>query len=361
MNLGILGAGQLARMLALAAYPLNIKCQFLDPAADACAAALGKHIVAAYDDLEALQALSGACDYLTFEFENVPAVALNSLPETAKIRPSPQALLVTQDRLTEKHLFQTLGVKTAPFAAVSSLDELKQAVADVGLPGILKTRRLGYDGKGQAIIKNTASLADAWQAVGAVPATYEGFVPFNREVSLITVRSTYGETRFYPLVENQHHNGILYLSMVRENDPMQSQAEQIAQKLVEKLDYVGVLVIEFFEVGITLLANEFAPRVHNSGHWTIEGAVTSQFENHLRAVTDLPLGDTAAMTYSSMINIVGNLPDCKEILKVAGAHLHLYDKQPRPGRKIGHVTVTADSESQLQARTRQIVQLVAKP
>lgn len=358
MKLGILGGGQLARMIALAGYPLNVKCTFLDPAADACAGSLGTLVQAPYDDVNGLQQLAAHSDCVTFEFENVPAEALDSLASQVPAYPPAKALLTSQDRLTEKNLFAKLGIGTAPFASVESLQDLENAVDQLGLPAILKTRRLGYDGKGQAVIRDKTQLAAAWQSIGQVAATLEGFVPFDREVSIITVRARDGDARFYPLVENIHRNGILHLSTVLDKDPLQAQAETMAKKLIDELDYVGVLVLEFFQVGDKLLVNEFAPRVHNSGHWTIEGAFTSQFENHLRAVTGMPLGDTGAVCPSAMLNIVGKLPDINAVLKVPGASLHLYDKAPRAGRKIGHITVCAANNEELQQRIEQLESLI---
>ena len=358
MNLGILGGGQLARMMALAAYPLNIKCSFLDPSKDACAGPLGDLIEANYDDASGLNALAKNSECVTFEFENVPAAALESLAEQVPVYPPAKALLVSQDRLTEKNLFSELGIETAPFAVVDSLVDLETAVEKLGLPAILKTRRLGYDGKGQAFIRDKANLAEAWKSVGEVPSTLEGFVSFSREVSIISVRARNGETRFYPLVENVHRNGILHLSTVLENDPLQEKAEQMVKTLIDKIDYVGVLVLELFHVGDKLLANEFAPRVHNSGHWTIEGAFTSQFENHVRAVTGLPLGDTHACCSSAMINIIGSLPNSAQILEIEGANLHLYDKEPREGRKIGHITICANATDELARKVSDVERII---
>lgn len=348
MKLGILGGGQLARMMALTAYPLNIKCAFLDPAADACAGSLGYLINRAYDDVEGLKQLAQWSDCVTFEFENVPATALESLADQVPVYPPVKALLASQDRLVEKNLIQNLGIGTAPFIAVDTLENLEQAVQQLGRPSILKTRRLGYDGKGQAVIRDETNLEEAWKSIAEVPATLEGFVPFDREVSIISVRARNGETRFYPLVENIHRNGILHLSTVQENDPLQRQAEDMVHKLIDELDYVGVLVLELFQVGDKLLANEFAPRVHNSGHWTIEGAYTSQFENHVRAVCGMPLGDTQAICPTAMVNIVGQLPDTQKVLRIPGANLHLYEKAPREGRKIGHITLRANTDTELQ-------------
>lgn len=359
MNLGILGGGQLARMMALAAYPLNIRCVFLDPNDDACAGPLGRLIIADYDDEKGLRLLANDSGFVTCEFENVPAEALQSLADQAPTFPPPKALLVAQDRLTEKTLFNSLGVETAPFAEVTSTEDLESAIDKLGLPAILKTRRFGYDGKGQAVIRDKSEAQTAWESVGKVASTLEGFVSFSREVSIISVRGRNGETRFYPLVENVHRKGILYLSTVREDDDsMQQQAEAMVKPLIEELDYVGVLVLEFFHVDDRLLANEFAPRVHNSGHWTIEGAYTSQFENHVRAVTGLPLGNTQARCPSAMVNLVGQVPEIEKILAIDGASLHLYDKKPRSGRKIGHVTICARDSSELEKRLESVVECI---
>ena len=358
MKLGILGGGQLARMMALAAYPLNIQCAFLDPAEDACAGPLGELFHAAYDDENGLKQLGEWSDCVAFEFETVPADVLKLIAEQAPHYPSYEALLTTQDRLIEKNYFKKLGIETAPFEIVDSISDLESAVNKLGRPSILKSRRLGYDGKGQVMLRDDIDLSGALDAIGKVPAILEGFVNFDREVSVIAVRARDGETKFYPLVENIHQNGILHISTVLENDSLQHQAEGMVKKLLDDLDYVGVLTLELFIVGNNLYANEYAPRVHNSGHWTIEGATISQFENHIRAVCGLPLGDTSMVSPSAMINLIGSLPDTSEILKIPGAHLHLYDKQPRPGRKIGHVTVCASTNSILEQRVERVLEII---
>jgi len=358
MNLGILGGGQLARMLAMAAHPLNIKCLFLDPAADACAAPMGNLLQAAYDDPASLEHLSNECDRITFEFENVPARALEILEQSVAVAPAAVALRSANDRVVEKNLFHQLGIETAPFAQIDSEQDLLQAAEKIGVPGILKSRHSGYDGKGQAVIRDIQGVEQAWKSIGEVSAIYEGFVPFESEASIIAVRSSKGEIRFYPLVENTHNNGILTLSIPSEDHPLQALAESMVSKLSNELNYVGVIALELFKVGDKLLANEYSPRVHNSGHWTIEGALTSQFENHVRAVCDLPLGDTSAFGPSAMINIVGKLPDIDAILKVPGAHLHLYDKRARTGRKIGHITICCKDRVELKQRIEQVSNLI---
>jgi 5-(carboxyamino)imidazole ribonucleotide synthase len=248
----------------------------------------------------------------------------------------------------EKNLFNELGIDTAPFIAVDSLDELQQAVTKIGLPAILKTRTLGYDGKGQQLLRDPAEIITAWEGINGAAAILEGFVAFEREVSIIAVRSLSGKMAFYPLSENRHEAGILRRSTSLQDDPMQDLAETYAQRLLDHLDYVGVLAIEFFQIEGTLLANEMAPRVHNSGHWTIDGAVTSQFENHLRAIARLPLGNTALTNHSAMINLIGKLPDLDAVLSTPNSHQHLYGKAPRPGRKLAHITLCADNSNSLQ-------------
>jgi len=347
MRIGLLGGGQLARMLALAGIPMGLSFRILDPAADACARNLGDFVQAPFDDPEALRRLADGCDCVGFEFENVPAGAFEPLGLCAPVRPAPHALATAQDRLAEKRLFEELGIPVAPWRAVSSPAELRAAAGEIGLPAVLKTRRQGYDGKGQRVLRDPADLDGAWEGLGCVPCILEMLVPFEREVSLVAVRGLDGARRFYPLSENNHRGGILHLSRARPGDPRQGEAAAHVDRLLEALGYVGVLALEFFEQGGRLLANEFAPRVHNTGHWTIEGAATSQFENHLRAITGLPLGDASARGAAAMVNLVGRLPPRELILALPGAHLHLYDKAPRPGRKIGHVTLVAEDAATL--------------
>jgi 5-(carboxyamino)imidazole ribonucleotide synthase len=320
---GCIGGGQLGRMLALAGAPLGVRMRFLDPAPDACAGHVGELLVGPYDDPRLLDRLADGAAAVTYEFENVP-------PEAARrvgALPGPLALEQGQDRLVEKRLFRRLGIATARFG---SLEE-------VGLPALVKSRRLGYDGKGQRLVEELGPVGD--------DELTEELVPFDRELSVIAVRAGDGETAFYPVTENEHRGGILAVSRAPARDAPQREAERIAARLLDALDYVGVLAVELFEVGGRLLANEFAPRVHNSGHWTIDGAVTSQFENHLRAILGLPLGETRALGSSAMVNLVGSLPPLERLLAVPGAHVHLYGKEPRPGRKLGHVTLVDASEA----------------
>jgi len=330
-NIGILGAGQLGRMLALAGYPLGHRFRFLDPASDSPAGLLADHLTFDYADRSALEQFARGLNVVTYEFENVPVEAARHLEKFVPVYPPSLALEKAQDRFVEKSFFQELGIPTPKFTT-----DLSKAEA-IGFPVVLKTRRMGYDGKGQSIVYSQAELA-----VDKVKdCILEELILFDRELSIISVRNKSGETKFYPLIENRHREGILRLSLVTENvsAELQKQAEDYAQRILSALEYVGVLTIEFFEKDGQLLANEMAPRVHNSGHWTIEGAVTSQFENQVRAVTDAPVGSTSPLGVCAMVNLVGTLPDLEFILKIEGAHLHLYDKAPRPKRKLGHITL----------------------
>ncbi len=359
MNLGIVGGGQLARMLALAGYPLGLRFLILDPAPDACAGQVAELLQGAYDDRGMLAQLAARAELATFDFENVPVAAARFLERHMPVFPPPAALQTAQDRLSEKTLFRELGIPTPPFAAVDSLEELRDAVNRIGLPAVLKTRRLGYDGKGQQVLRAIGDCDSAWQAQGGVPLILEGFVPFQREVSALALRGRAGETAFYPLVENRHRDGILRLSTAPYPDTgLENQARDYAGRLLERLAYVGLLAIEFFVLDGQLLANEMAPRVHNSGHWSIEGAETSQFENHLRAILGLPLGSTAAIGCSAMLNFIGQLPDRPAFLAVPGLHFHDYGKSARPGRKVGHATLRAADPDTLQARLAKLPPLL---
>jgi len=346
MKVGILGGGQLARMIALAGYPLGLKFIVLDPDPNAGAAGLSEHLLGAYDDPELLAQLAEKADVVTYEFENVPAHVDEFLSSHTTVYPPANALAVAQDRLLEKNFFNDLGIGTAPYAAIDSLQDLQRAMPAIGYPAILKSRRMGYDGKGQVVLKSDTDLETAWEAMQGAPSIVEGFVPFQREVSIIASRRPSGDIVFYPLSENEHSGGILRVATARPNDAEQAMAEDYVRRLMEKLDYVGTIALELFDVDGKLLANEFAPRVHNSGHWSIEGSETSQFENHLRAILDLPLGSTQTRGHTAMVNFIGGLPDDKQLLSISNAHLHLYDKAPRKGRKVAHATVrTDDAES----------------
>jgi 5-(carboxyamino)imidazole ribonucleotide synthase len=357
MKVGILGAGQLARMIALAGYPLGLEFIFLDPAKDACANKLGTHLYGDYDDPAQLAQLAERSDVVTYEFENVPADVAHFLATHTVVHPSPNALAVAQDRLVEKKYFNSIGIPTPAYAAIDSLADLTAAMESIGWPAIVKSRRLGYDGKGQTFVRTPDDLQKAWNALEDAPAIVEAFVPFDREVSIIAARNPQGEIVFYPLSENLHKGGILRVSECREGDSMQQQAEDYATRLLEGLDYVGVLALELFQVNGQLLANEFAPRVHNSGHWTIEGAETSQFENHLRAILSLPLGSTKPVGHAAMVNFIGGLPEVSTVLSINHVHLHLYDKAPRKGRKVAHATLRGESREQLSDRLKALSEL----
>ena len=364
MTIGILGGGQLGYMLALAGYPLDFHFRFLDPSPQAPVGRVASRVTAEYTDFEALEKFAHGLALVTYEFENVPVEALRFLQKLVPVYPSAQALETAQDRRSEKLLFQKLGIPTTKFAVINSAGELHQTVKKIGLPAILKTCRLGYDGKGQWVLRTGEDVERVKNEIPSAPLILEEFVKFSRELSILAVRARNGETAFYRLVENHHRDGILRLSLApapRLTEALQREAEAAARRVLESLDYVGVLAIELFECNGRLLANEMAPRVHNSGHWTIEGAVTSQFENHLRAVSGLPPGDTGTLGFSAMLNLIGELPDSNELLSVPGAHLHLYGKSLRSGRKVGHVTVRADSNEQLQQRLRQLPAFFQRP
>ena len=358
--LGVLGGGQLARMLALAAAPLGIKTLVVDGSADACAGQVAPLVVAEWADYAALEAFAAQVDAVTFDFENVPAETARWLAERVPVFPSPQALAIAQDRLAEKNLFRECGLQTPEFVAVDSRDDLDQAIARIGAPAILKTRRLGYDGKGQFRLKTLDHADAAWAALGDQASTLglilEAFVPFERELSVIAVRGRDGDFRIWPLTRNWHTDGVLSLSLAPALDieQLQQRATALARTLAERLDYVGVFALELFVKDGDLLGNEMAPRVHNSGHWTIEGAHTSQFENHVRAVLGLPLGDTGARGVSVMFNWIGDLPDPSPVLRAVDAHWHDYGKQARSGRKVGHATLCAPDAATVAARLAEL-------
>lgn len=345
-TIGILGGGQLGRMLALAGIPLGLRFRFLDPSAESPAAHVGELVVGDFRDRSVLERFARGCDAVTLEFENVPVETLRMLEPMVPVFPGPRALEVGQDRLNEKNTFRRLGFDVHEFRAASSRAELLDAAAALGLPCVVKTRTMGYDGKGQAVLRSPEDVDRAWRELGNFPLLIEALVPFEREVSILAVRSASGDVRFWPLVQNMHQHGILRRSIAPAPDvppELQARAEAHAAALLHHLGYVGVLAIEFFLVRdghhVRLLANEFAPRVHNSGHWTIEGAVTSQFENHVRAVAGLPLGPCDLRGPSVMFNLIGDAPPTADLLRVPHAHPHLYGKSPRRSRKIGHVTL----------------------
>lgn len=360
VRVGILGGGQLARMLALAGAPLGAKFLMLDTDANACGGQVAALMHADYRDHDALGRFASQVDFATFDFENVPADSAHWLAERIPVYPNPRALAVAQDRLAEKTLFQSLGIGTPAFRAVDTLAELRAAVSEIGVPSILKTRRLGYDGKGQYRLRNVEDVDAAWAALSSgrdsASLILESFVRFQRELSVVAVRSRSGEFRHWPLTRNWHHEGVLSLSLAPAAVRASTTAEALnyAKAVADQLDYVGVFALELFEVDGRLLANEMAPRVHNSGHWTIEGAECSQFENHLRAVMGLPLGETAARGHSAMLNWIGDLPDECAALAIPGVHWHDYGKTSRPGRKVGHATVFGHDAEELLSRLRRL-------
>ncbi len=352
-TVGILGGGQLARMLALSGAPLGLRFRVLDTVADACAGQFAPLTVGDYRDGAALAEFASQVHVATFDFENVPAESAQWLSERVPVFPNPRALSIAQDRLAEKTLFRELGIPVPAFADVPDRAALDAAIASIGTPCILKTRRLGYDGKGQFRIRSSADVDAAWEALGAQAASVglilEAFVPFEREFSVVAVRGRDGEFRTWPLTENWHVDGVLSVSLapVRVDDALAQSAVAHARVLAESLDYVGVFALELFCRDGVLLANELAPRVHNSGHWTIEGSETSQFQNHLRAVLGLPLGDTRMLGHACMLNWVGAMPDAHAVLREPGGHWHDYGKESRAGRKVGHATLRADSIGEL--------------
>lgn len=338
-RIGIVGAGQLGRMLALAGYPLGLKCLFLDRSADTPGAQVAPSLVGDLQDGALLAELAGRSDVLTFDWENIAGAALAPLEKLTLIRPPPAALAVSQDRLHEKALFKRLRIPVAAHAAVDGRGELVRCVRRLG-PGVLKTRRLGYDGKGQFVVRGPADIDAAWDGLGGQPLIYERFQAFSHEVSLVGARAAGGTTVFYPLARNHHIQGVLRHTLAPHTDPrLERMARIYLNRVLRALHYVGVLAVEFFVVAGRLVANEMAPRVHNSGHWTIEGCVTSQFENHLRAICGMPLGSTRALGHAAMINFLGEMPDRGRLLAVEGLAYHDYGKQPRPGRKLGHCTI----------------------
>jgi 5-(carboxyamino)imidazole ribonucleotide synthase len=347
-------------MLALAGYPLGIDCTLLDTSKDAPGAQVAASVQGALDDTRALAKLADQVDVVTLEIENVAVDALESLHGRIHVFPPPAAVAAAQDRLAEKTLFRSLGIPTAEFVTLDSAADADSA-EQLGWPVIVKTRRMGYDGRGQRVVDSVAAVAAAWRELGGVSSIAEAFVEFEREVSLIAVQGARGERVFYPLAENVHRNGVLASSIAPYDDTeLQRQAEAWLAAIMSTLEYRGVLTVEFFHTNNGLVANEMAPRVHNSGHWTIEGAETSQFENHLRAVLGWPLGSARARGHSAMLNLLGRLPPREAVLSISGAHLHDYGKSPRPGRKVGHCTLVDADRARLLERLTPLRALVSR-
>lgn len=362
MMIGILGGGQLGRMIAVAGLPMGLRFRVLDPGNSPPAAIAAEHILGEYEDHAALADFVAGLDVVTYEFENVPVSTGRWLADRVPVYPPPLALEKAQDRLNEKTFFRQLGIPTPQFLAVDLESDLQAAIAKYGFPAILKTRRFGYDGKGQIPIRTLGDAKTAWQRLGGRPLLFEQIIPFERELSLIAVSDAGGQTAFYPLIQNHHVDGILRRSTVPVADSaLQSLAEGYARRALRELKYVGVLAIEFFQLGEQLIVNEMAPRVHNSGHWSIEGAATSQFANHVRAIVGWPLGETRVPCPAAMINLIGKMPSESAVLAVPGAALHDYGKSPRPNRKVGHITVTAPDADRLMARVQSLEELVTDP
>lgn len=347
-TIGIIGGGQLGRMLAMAAAQLGYQTVILEPDPNAPAAQVANdQIIAAYDDEIALESLADQCDVVTYEFENVPSLAIESLEKIIPVYPGAQALKISQDRLMEKQMAQGIGAKTAGFHAVNSLKDLEDGVAQTGLPAILKTRRLGYDGKGQVKIDSADELPSAFEAMAGQDAILEAFVNFDCEVSVIAARGIDGSFQAFDIAENVHKNHILHTSTVpaKVHDDVVNTAIEYAQKIAEHLNYVGVFAVEFFVENansdeFNICVNEIAPRVHNSGHWTEAACVTSQFEQHIRAISSLPLSNAKRHSDCIMLNLIGDdVNKLEDYAADSSAKIHLYGKlEARPGRKMGHVT-----------------------
>ncbi|MDE2127849.1 MAG: 5-(carboxyamino)imidazole ribonucleotide synthase [Armatimonadetes bacterium] len=364
MKIGILGAGQLGRMLALAGLPLGMEFRFFDPEPQATAGKLAPLVSADWRDRDALHRFAEGVDAVTLEFENVPVETALLLAEATPVYPPPAALAVAQDRLNEKRLFQQCGIPTPQFAPANSLAELKEALEITGLPAVAKTRRLGYDGKGQMVLRDMSQAEACWAELGGQPLVIEQFVPFLRELSQVVARGHDGSIADWSITRNVHREGMLRLSEAGPETAAgttSDTAREYASRLAVHLEYRGVLALEMFQTEQGLMANEIAPRVHNSGHWTQDGAETCQFENHLRAVAGWPMGDCSRRSFSAMVNLIGAVPAPQDVLRCAGAHLHLYGKSARPGRKLGHINVTAESAVALRDRLRPIARITPCP
>ncbi len=348
MRIGIIGAGQLGQMLGFAARDLDIEVRFIDPTDNPPAAQCGKVIQSPFDDPVALIALADTCDVITYEFENIPVTALQLIENIVPIYPPAAALKHSQDRLDEKKLFAELGIPLPGYHAIGTREDIDEAAARLGLPMVIKTRRFGYDGKGQFVVRTADELDQAWDELGGQALIAEQWIRFDYEVSCIGVRSIRGEVAMYPLARNIHRDGILRSSSSPfDAAKLTEKASEYVNRLLQHLDYVGVIALELFVSGDELLANEFAPRVHNSGHWSIEGSETSQFENHLRAILDLPLGPTTGVGFAGMVNLIGEISAATRAQGVG--ELHDYGKTAREGRKLGHITVVADTAEQRDA------------
>ena len=361
-TIGIFGGGQLGRMMAQAALPLNIQCTFFEANTECPSKALGQVISSQSEN--GLHEFIQSADVFSLEFENTPLADVDVLTQSKALHPPRQALATAQNRLLEKALFDELAIPVAPYKAVNSLESLTAAVAELGLPIVLKTATGGYDGKGQFVLRSVEQIQQAWAELGPAGSLIaESFVTFSREVSIIAVRGQNGDVKTWPLAENHHHHGILSHSIVPapNSTDLQPVAQEYITRLLNHLNYVGVLTLELFVTDKGLYANEMAPRVHNSGHWSIEGAVCSQFENHIRAVAGLPLGSTEVVRPTVLVNIIGQYPKSEDVLALNGAHLHLYNKTEREGRKIGHITLMPNDSNELTTLCRQLAKILPNP
>jgi 5-(carboxyamino)imidazole ribonucleotide synthase len=348
MKIGILGSGQLAKMLALAAYPLSFSTRCYDNS-EGCAQQVTHLTCGDFNNINALKEWASQCDVITFENENIDLITLDHVGAITPMYPSRKALAMSQDRLFEKNYFQQHQIPCAHYCTVDSLESLYKALDIIGFPAVLKTRRMGYDGKGQHVLRDKNDIPISWESFKSNDWICEQWIHFQTEVSQIAVRDQFNHLHFYPLTENTHQHGILQISRSPcHHLEWQSQAQRYTRSIMENLDYIGVMTVEFFVTPEDILiANEIAPRVHNSGHWTIEGAYTSQFENHIRAITQLPLGRTDAITNAAMINCIGKQPDVNALLAIQGSHYHWYGKNIEPSRKVGHITLLAESTALL--------------
>jgi 5-(carboxyamino)imidazole ribonucleotide synthase len=363
VKVGILGAGQLGQMLALAGRRLGIDSRLLSPDPQAPAGQYAELVVAGYDNEAALAHFAEGLDVVTYEFESIPAKAVEFFEGKIPVRPPSLALRTAQDRLEEKKLFARVGIPTPRHVAIDGTGDVRSAGQQIAFPALLKTRRQGYDGKGQIRVDSRFDLERGWVSLGAVPSILEEIVRFDRELSLIAVRAQDGDVEFYPLVENYHSEGMLRFSFApapRIDPEKMELARRFTRQLMDDLDYVGVMAVEMFEKGDELIANEIAPRVHNSGHWTIEGADTSQFENHLRAITGMELGSTEPCGVSGMVNVIGREPDVSRLREIPGVHVHMYGKTAAPRRKLGHITVTADDGEGMRSAIAQVRAVLAR-
>jgi len=365
LRIGVLGGGQLGRMMALAGYPLDLLFSFYESTPDCPSAALGKVFGDAGNSTASLDAFIDGADVFTYEFENIPSAWVERIAARKPVYPGVKSLATSQNRLNEKELFSRLDIPSADFSEINSEADLHSATQKLGLPLVIKTVTMGYDGKGQFLLKEVAQISEAWAQLGAqTPLIAEEFVRFQRELSIIAVRARDGSSVCYPLTENTHHKGILSHSIAPAPDidaATQRCAEHYVTSILQELDHVGAFTVELFDTSEGLRVNETAPRVHNSGHWTIEGAHCSQFENHVRAVAGLPLGSTVCEKPTAMINIIGRHPSTAAVLKQTDAHLHLYGKSEREGRKLGHITLTAGNHDELMARIRHIADVLPNP